>query len=94
MVSNDPKSEGGLGVRDLPIIIKTSCVKKVSKCWSLNEKGSFVTKKNKYVKDRALDIITIKPNILFFFWEHENHGNMERYDKCLECRTGYMMQSI
>lgn len=64
MVPNDhPKSEGGLGVRDLSIIYRAASVKK----------GSIITKwiQNRYVKGKGYTHHRPYPSIqlLIFFWK-------------------------
>lgn len=81
-ISNDPskiRRLRGDRVRDLPIVSREVCVKRISKLWSPNDKNSILISwiQNRHIKNRALEI------------NHLLTHSSERHS-CLECRAGYI----
>lgn len=65
-----PKSEGGLGVRDLPIITRLANVKRVAKFWSEEDQSILsLWIQQRYIKGRAFADVQTKNTIDSAFWK-------------------------
>ena len=81
-----PKSEGGLGVRDLPIITTATNIKRASKYWDKSDSILVKWIQDRYIKGKTLNDIQIRPTVDSHFWKaFVSERNL--VDKCLDCRA-------
>lgn len=81
-----PKIEGDLGVKDLPIITRSSYLKRVPKCWDCKDSIFAKWVQKQYIRSGSLAGIPSKLTIDSIFWK-SFMASRENIETCLKCRA-------